>query len=151
MENLTKDSQLARRFGMHEIVLNGDGAVQNPFDTDGIVVFTPPSVARNRITVRAFYDGGNIWRARLYVSETGRWKWAAESDDDSLLHGQNGEFKGVESDLQGKLRKHPGNTTQWITDSGDTFLNLSDAAYLLFRSSKDPVQPVTDKTFREYV
>jgi hypothetical protein len=25
------------------------------------------------VAVNAFYDGGNTWRARLYVSESGQW------------------------------------------------------------------------------
>ncbi|MGH2500842.1 MAG: DUF5060 domain-containing protein [Candidatus Limnocylindria bacterium] len=69
---LTPDSESARRFGVFEIALSGDGAVTNPFDTQVTVTFTPPSAGKRASTVHALYDGDNTWRARVYVSETGR-------------------------------------------------------------------------------
>lgn len=40
---LAAQEPAARKFGVYEIVLTGDGAVTNPFDTQATVTFTPPS------------------------------------------------------------------------------------------------------------
>ncbi|MBM3891301.1 MAG: hypothetical protein FJ388_19485, partial [Verrucomicrobia bacterium] len=59
-EHFTSGAQAAAKFGVHEIVLAGNGSVANPFDTVVTVRFTPPSGAANAKTVWAFYDGENI-------------------------------------------------------------------------------------------
>ncbi len=130
--NVTRGEEIAREFGVHEIALAGNGEDPNPFGTDCNVTFIPPTKAP--VTVRAFYDGGGTWRVRLYVFEVGRWRWAARSDDPKL-DGQAGAFVAVDSRLRGKMRPHPHNPHQWMTDNGQTFLNLSDTAYILFRGS----------------
>lgn len=73
--NLTAGSDFAVKFGVHEIVLTDDGSAANPFDTVATVTFVPPSGEKNAKVVHAFFDGGNTWRARVYVSETGTWTW----------------------------------------------------------------------------
>ena len=60
--NFTRGAATAQKFGVHEIVLTGNGSVTNPFDTDATVTFTPPSGAAQAKTVKAFYDGGKTWR-----------------------------------------------------------------------------------------
>src|SRR5215475_10758117 len=67
--HFTTGSAQAVLYGTHEIVLTGNGSVSNPFDTVATVRFTPPSNTENSATVDAFYDGGNTWRARVYVNE----------------------------------------------------------------------------------
>ena len=62
----------SKKFGVHELVLSGGGEVANPFAIDATVTFTPESGVDEAVTVKAFYDGKNMWRARLYVSEIGR-------------------------------------------------------------------------------
>jgi hypothetical protein len=88
--NFTKDVQIAKKFGTHEIVLNGTGLALNPFDTIASVTFTPPSGPAKDVTVRAFYDGGNTWRARVYVNEAGIWVWKSSSLADPELNGKSG-------------------------------------------------------------
>jgi len=150
IENFTTGSDSARLYGVHEIVLTGNGGVSNPFDTAATVTFTPSSGVSNAITVKPFYDGGNTWRVRLYVTETGSWHWSSSSSDRGL-NNNKGSFTACTSPLRGKLRQHTDNNRQWMTEDGKTFLNLSDTAYILFRSPNDPWQPVTDETFRRYV
>jgi len=149
----TTDEQTAWLYGVHEITLTGDGSVNNPFDTDATVTFTEP--LGNQVVVKAFYDGGNTWRARVYISETGTWSWQSDSPDDSHLDNRSGTFVAEPSTLRGMLRKHPRNPRQWITDDGQTFLNLSDTSYTLFRQDVDlsGEKPpyVTDALFQEYV
>lgn len=130
--NFTTGGHLARTFGVYEVVLRGRGAVANPFATHATVTFTPPSSDAHPVTVQAFYDGGDTWRARVYVTESGRWKWTAKSTDDALLDGHRGWFIAANSPLRGMLRKDNRNPKQWMTDDGHWFLNISDTAYLLF-------------------
>lgn len=132
--HFTRGTATAKKFGTHEVVLSGDGAVANPFHTTATVTFTPPS--GQAITVDTFYDGENIWRARVYVTETGTWQWLSVSSDDAGLHNKRGAFTAVDSDLRGMLRKHDRNPKQWMTDDGQPFLNLSDTVYPFFNSEQ---------------
>lgn len=129
----------ARKFGTHEIVLIGNGAAANPFNTDASVTFTPPSGIAHAVTVRAFYDGGDTWRARLYVNESGAWKWTSSCATDALLAGQSGTLTAVESTLHGMLRKHTANPRAWMTEDGRWFPNISDTAYRLFHGNDAPL------------
>jgi hypothetical protein len=49
-----------KKFGVYEVTLHGDGAVDNPFDTVVTVTFTPASGQANAKTVYTFYDGGTV-------------------------------------------------------------------------------------------
>ena len=149
--NFSRGIDAAKKFGVHEIVLKSDTLSPSPFETNVTVTFKPPPQTHKPITVTAFHDGDRTWRARLYVSEKGMWSWSSHSTDDGSLHGRKGAFDVVQSNLRGKLRSHPKSRRWWATDDGRTFLNLSDTAYILFRSPSDPVQPVLDDTFRQYV
>src|SRR5713101_7220067 len=101
----TVDPATAMKLGTHEIVLTGNGSVANPFDTVATVTFTPPSGGANAVTVRAFYDGGSTWRARVYVTEAGTWQWTSSSAADAALNGKSGSFAAVDSNLRGLLKK----------------------------------------------
>lgn len=121
--------------GVHEIVLTGDASVGNPFDTNVEVTFTPPSGPSAAKSVSAFYDGGNVWRARVYVGETGAWRWRSASPTDALLDGRESTFRAEPSPLPGMLRPHPANPRAWCTDDGRPFVNVSDTAYRLFHGA----------------
>jgi hypothetical protein len=129
--SFTTEDEPASKFGVHEVVLNGDGAAKNPFDTPVTVSFVPASDADRARRVQAFYDGDNTWRARVYVSESGQWLWQSQCETDPRLDGQTGRFTAVESRLRGRLLPHPKNPRQWVTEDGRFFLNLSDTAYFL--------------------
>ena len=137
--NFTTGSASALKFGTHEIVLTGDGDRANPFETTATVKFTPPSGSANAVTVQAFYDGANIWRARLYVTETGRWEWTSTSATDSRLDHKSGTFTAAGSNLRGLLRKHKINPHAWMTDDGRWFANISDTGYRLFHGQDAPM------------
>lgn len=141
----------APKFGVHEVVLTGDGSVANPFDTIATVQFEPPSGARDTKTVHAFYDGDNTWRARVYVSETGDWKWTSRSDTDKGLNDKTGTFKGTDSKLRGRLLPHPKNPRHWMTEDGRWFLNLNDTAYFLLSPYTAIGEPVEDVDVKAYV
>ncbi len=130
--HFTRGVETAKVFGIHEITLTGNGTVANPQDTLATVTFTPPSGAANAITVYAFHDGDDTWRARAYIHEAGTWTWSSASATDAGLDAQSGTFSAVVSTLRGKLVKHPDDNKAWATDDGRWFLNVSDTAYYLF-------------------
>lgn len=150
-EHFTSGTQAAAKFGVHEIVLTGDGSVTNPSDTVASVRFTPPSGAANAKTVWAFYDGGNTWRARVYPGETGKWTWSSTCETDAGLHGKSGTFRCEPSKLRGRLLIHPKNPRQWMTEDGRWFLNLNDTSYFLLCSHDGAGDPIPDKDVRAYV
>lgn len=141
----------AHEFGVHEIVLSGDGGVANPLDTAATVTFTPPSGAKRAKTVNAFYDGENTWRARVYVSEVGAWNWSSTSKSDKGLDGKQGVFKAEDSKLRGRLLPHPKNPRQWMTEDGRWFLNVVDTGYPLLRPQSFSGAPTSDEDFHAYV
>lgn len=126
--NFTTGLQQAQKFGVHEVELRG------PADADCRVTFERPS--GSSIDVDAFHDGVT-WRARAYIDETGRWKWAGTSCTGT------GIIRAVESKLRGMLRPHRDNPRQWMTEDGRWFLHIDDTAYMLFKPS--------ETEWREYV
>ncbi len=149
--NFSSGSQSAAKFGVHEITLAGDGRVDNPFDTLATVTFVPPSGAAGAKTVHAFYDGDDTWRARVYVSEPGRWTWTSRSAGDRGLDGKSGAFTAGDSRLRGRLLLHPRNPHHWVTESGQWFLNLNDTAYFLLCPHSAFGQPVPEEDVKDYV
>ncbi len=150
-ENFSVDAQPATKFGVHEIVLSGNGSVEKAFDKQASVKFTPPTGELHAKTVHAFYDGNNTWRARVYVSQVGRWRWTSSCANDAALDGRSGAFDAADSSLRGRLLRHPNNPRQWITEDGRWFLNLSDTAYFLLCAHDGNGEPVTDDQARRYV
>jgi hypothetical protein len=134
--NFTQGTATAQKFGTHEIVLTGNGSVTNPFDTDATVTFTPPSGAAQVKIVKAFYDGGNTWRARVYVSEAGSWQWTSSSAADAGLNGKSGSFTAASSSLRGMIKTHPANPKALVTDNGQWFPMIIEWGATLFNQSK---------------
>ncbi|MHB8901406.1 MAG: DUF5060 domain-containing protein [Thermoguttaceae bacterium] len=149
--HFTTGTDTAARFGVHEIVLTGDGSVANPLDTVVTVTFTPPSGEKNAKTVWAYFDGGSLWRARVYVSEAGEWTWTSACASDERLDGKRGKFAARDSELRGRLLPHPRNARQWITEDGRWFLNVSDTAYFLLCAQDGNGDPVSTEDARQYI
>ena len=149
--NFTSGSDSATKFGMHEIVLTGNGSVANPFDTIATVKFSPPSSEKDAKNLYAFYDGDNTWRARVYVRGSGEWKWTSRCDTDTGLNGKTGTFTADDSKLRGRLLPHPKNPRHWMTEDGRWFLNLNDTAYFLLSPHTAIGEPVKDDDVKAYV
>jgi len=134
-------------FGTHEISLTGNASVSNPFDIVATVTFTPPS--GHLVTVRAFYDGGNSWRARVYVTEAGVWSWTSSSSSptDTSLSGGSGTFAAQSSNLPGILKKDALNPKEWRTDSGKWFVPITHVSSMLFNSTN----PDSNQYWRQFV
>jgi hypothetical protein len=149
--HFTTGATTAVKFGVHEIVLTGDGSAANPFDTIATVTFVPPSGGEQTKTVHAFYDGDHTWRVRVYVSETGAWRWSSACATDKRLDGQTGTFKAIDSKLHGRLLPHPKNPRHWATEDGRWFLNIADTAYFLLGAKDEIGQPIPDEDMAAYV
>lgn len=149
--HFTSGSDPAVKFGVHEIVLTGDGVATNPFDTVATVHFSPPSGAKQAKTVFAFYDGGNTWRARTYVSEVGNWHWTSTCKSDRGLDGKHGAFNAKDSKLRGRLLPHTKSSRHWMTEDGRWFLNLNDTAYFWLSAQDSSGKPVSNDIARSYV
>lgn len=144
-------TQTAAQFGVYEVTLKAADVPKNPFDTRVTVTFTPPSGTTQARRVSAFFDGGKVWRARVYVSEAGDWTWRSTAEADHGLGGQSGSFQAVKSNLRGRLLPHPHNPHQWITEDGRWFLNLNDTAYFLLSDHDGNGNAVTDEVAVRYV
>jgi hypothetical protein len=149
--SFTSGTDSAVKFGVHEVVLTGDGSVANPLDTVATVTFTPPSGPKQAKSVYAFHDGGNTWRARVYVGEVGKWSWSSTCKTDKGLDGRSGAIDATDSKLRGRLLPHPKHPRHWITEDGRYFLNLNDTAYFLLCRQDGQGDPVTDEQAGRYV
>ncbi|MBI5831278.1 MAG: DUF5060 domain-containing protein [Armatimonadetes bacterium] len=136
--NFTVGEGPAALFGTHEIVLTAAQVAPNPFAVEAEVTLVPPSGPAQAIRVDAFHDGASTWRARVYVTEVGVWRWTSRCAADAGLDGRSGRFTAVGSKLHGMLRRHRANPRAWMTDDGQWFLNLSDTAYRLMHSQAAP-------------
>ena len=139
------------KFGVHEIVLTGDNPAGNPFDMEATVKFFPPSGESNAKTVQAFYDGNTTWRARVYVSEPGEWRWTSRCTISPALDGKTGTFQANGSALRGRLLPHVKNPRQWMTEDGRWYLNLNDTGYAMLGAFSGNGDAVPEEDFRAYV
>lgn len=129
--NFTTGSGPARKFGVHELTFTGNGGVADPLATSAKVTFIPPSGRRDAKTVEMFWDGGNSWRARAYVTASGDWSWTSSCAGDPALDGLSGKFRAESSTLRGQLKPHPANPRALATDDGQWFAPIGDTAYYL--------------------
>lgn len=132
--NVSTGNESAQKFGVYELTFTGNGGVTDPFATAATVTFTPPSGSGKAKTVEMFWDGGNTWRARAYVSETGNWSWTSTCASDSMLDAKRGDFRADPSALRGKLRPHHTSPRALMTDDGKWFAPIGDTAYYMLGS-----------------
>jgi hypothetical protein len=144
-------AETARRFGVHEITLLARDGAPDPSAVLAEVTFVPPSGEANARTVAVFHDGGRTYRARVYVAETGAWRWRSRCAQDAGLDGHTGVFAAEPSHLRGRLLPHPKNPRHWITEDGRFFVNLNDTAYRLFAESDVNRRSISDDDFKAYV
>jgi hypothetical protein len=150
------DNQVVQLRGVYEIHLTGTVTGNSPYDTVCNVTFTPPSGSGLAKTVQAFWDGGTVWRARVYANETGRWTWTTASPTDALLNGKSGffdcDYSVAVNYIGGKLHKHPTNDKRWRIDDGRTFIGIGDTEYNLFsRTWDDGTTAVSTAVFQQSV
>lgn len=80
------------QWGLFEAAFAAAAEAEDPFqDQELLVTFTSPS--KRSVTVRGFWDGGSVWRARFSPDEQGAWTFSTRSVPvDDGLHGRSGRF-----------------------------------------------------------
>jgi hypothetical protein len=129
-------SGIAALYGTYEVSLTGNGTVANPFDTPATVTFTAPS--SQSVTVNMFYDGGNTWRARAYVTQAGTWQWSSNSTDPGL-NLKSGSFAATDTGLPGLLKMNPSNLKAWQNARNESFVYIGQAAWMLFNQNPEHI------------
>jgi hypothetical protein len=78
----------------------------NPYaEVDVTVTLHPPS--GKDAVIQAFWDGGNIWKARFAPDEEGIWEW--ESHAEPIIEGldlKRGRFNAIRTDSDNPFYKH---------------------------------------------
>jgi len=123
------------RFCIFETALKSARKHVNPlWDCQVAVEFTGPS--GKATTIRAFWDGSNIWRARFSPDEIGTWKWKTRcvKGDDPGLHQKQGEFECVEYKGKNPVYKHgplelSQDRSHIVHSDGTPFFWLGDTAW----------------------
>ncbi len=118
------------RYEVFEVVLRSTATYTNPFIEVSVqVAFRAPDGHESMAT--AFYDGTNIWRARIAPDVTGRWTYhvIASNPNDSGLNGLTGEFDCIQSSNRGFI--HPDQTSKYSLafSDGTRFYGLGDTSY----------------------
>ncbi len=86
--------------GIYEITLNAANAGQNPYTQGPAVAITFTGTSGNALgkslTVKGFWDGGNVYRARFAPMAFGNWSWNSSSSD-AGLNAKSGAFTCADS------------------------------------------------------
>src|SRR5262245_23795395 len=128
---------------MHEFVLRGKAAVENPFRDAALVgEFTSPS--GKTVTVEGFHDGGNTWRLRFTPDEEGEWRYLLRGEGVELS--QRGRLRCTAPRGHGFIRIHPDNPYAFAYADGTPFFPMGDTCYGLYDDS-----PITPALRAEYL
>jgi hypothetical protein len=133
-----RTSQGIPQYDLFEVALNSSVTYANPFkDVAVTATFTSPS-GRQRVA-HGFYDGGNIWRARIAPDETGEWTYSITSNDASNggLNGKRGTFHCITSGGPGFIRADAENPYWFSYSNGTPFYGIGDTAYGLVNGLTD--------------
>lgn len=121
----------SKLYAMHEITILS--SVAGSFEEFPVVHFQKPD--RGVVEVDGFFDGDSTYKVRAYCDTPGMWKWEITSKGD--FKPAWGSFRVVESDLKGKLRKHPEDPYQFAYDNGEWYLHIGDTGYR-YLSANEP-------------
>jgi hypothetical protein len=102
----TSDSGVPK-WGRFQAAFASTAPADNPLqDKELFVTFTSPT--KRTVTVRGFWDGGDVWRVRFSPDETGDWTYATRAvpQNDSGLHARTGRFRVSDPDDETRFDKH---------------------------------------------
>ncbi|KAA0231632.1 DUF4038 domain-containing protein [candidate division KSB1 bacterium] len=138
LQNFEAELQAAPLYGLHEITLNATAAGVNPYvDGPGVsVTFTGVSGAAQgkSLTVKGFWDGGDVYRVRFSPFALGEWRWVSSSND-SGLNGKSGAFlcegrlPANHANTTGPLQVSPANPYTFATAEGQPFFLMGDTQW----------------------
>lgn len=134
---VTPSNQPVMQWRPVEVCLEGSVAREDPFaEIEVDVDFVSPSGETRRCP--AFWDGGNVWKARFAPDSTGAWAWRSVCTDaaDAGLNGIEGTVEcvpntgGTSTDRHGFLRARPG-ARYFSHADGTPFFWLGDTHWLM--------------------
>lgn len=144
------------QWGTFEAAFASTQPADNPTqDRDLFVTFTSPS--GTLVTVRGFWDGGDVWRVRFSPDRVGVWTFSTRAvpESDSGLHGRMGRFTVTEPsdetrfDLHGPIRVAASGTYLEHAD-GTPFFWLADTAWnAALRAAPDEFDDYVDERVRQ--
>ena len=80
------------RWGQWEMTWMAETNAMNPFvDVEFFVELTPPASSASAVTVRGFYDGNGLFKARFMPPTIGEWKYYTKCNIEQL-DGKHGTF-----------------------------------------------------------
>jgi hypothetical protein len=122
------------QYGVFEICLQSERSYTHP-DIDCQVTVHCTGSSGQVISVRAFWDGGDTWRARMSPGEIGLWSWETECtpEDDTSLHRKCGSFECTDYSGDNPLYTHgplkAAQDNRWLCHAdGTPFFWLGDTA-----------------------
>lgn len=126
----------ALRWKKYELKFFSSVVYENPVQDLKMMEVTFTSPGGNTMTINAFWDGDNIWKARFMPNETGTWTFETQCSDsgNAGLNGQKGSFLCINNSDQKDIYIHgpvinpPG--TYYLTHSdGTPFFYLACTAW----------------------
>ena len=126
----------ALKWKKYELKFSSSVVYENPVQDLKMMVVTFTSPGGNTMTINAFWDGDNIWKARFMPNETGNWTFETQCSDsgNAGLNGQKGSFLCNNNSDPKDIYKHgpvinpPG--TYYLTHSdGTPFFYLACTAW----------------------
>lgn len=130
----TAAAQATVLYGVYEAALRSTRVYEDPAgDVEVIVEFASPAGAT--CSVRAFWDGGDVWRVRFSPTQTSRWRWKCKCSDVSNegLHGLEGSFEcapcGDRAHAAGGPLRLSQNRRYFVRSDGNPFFWLADTAW----------------------
>lgn len=132
------DTDTAATSGVHEILLTGDGSAADPFDTVATLELTAPSGEKRVKPIHAFHDGGDTWRARVYLNEPGAWKWLSSCARDRGLDGKTGTLlcSRPRAEDHGFVRRDSEHPYHFVHDDGTRFFLWGQTYYGLLAGAR---------------
>lgn len=102
---VAQDAPAVHVWEVHEVVLEAEGAYENPYaDVTAWVDLEGPGFSER---VYAFWDGEDVFRVRLAATAPGAWTWTSGSNqDDAGLNRQSGAFT-AEAWTEAEKRQNP--------------------------------------------
>ena len=144
------NSGKVEKWKVNEVEFISDKEYENPFNdveldfilTNGTITYTIP----------AFWDGGNVWRARFVCTEEGEWSYVTKCTDlsNESLNGRTASFQCISYSGDLEIYKHGFIKTdtdkRYLTyNDGTPFFYLGDTHWALGNETVSMVEQVSEK------
>ncbi len=126
----------AFKWQKYELTFTSTVLYENPLQDVNLMEVTFTSPTGNKLTINGFWDGREVWRARMMPWETGKWTYITKCSDvkNKGLDGQQGSFLCITNSGQKDIYKHgpvicPPGTYHLTHADGTPFFYLACTAW----------------------